>query len=45
MEGKDLDYNHIISGIVVGLAKLAMEAIESRIKKRNDRKRQKSRKK
>ncbi len=40
-----VDYNQIIGGIVVELAKLAMEEIKSRLKKRNDPKKRKSRKK
>jgi hypothetical protein len=41
MEGTELDYNRIISGIVVGLAKLAAEAIEEKLKKRKRRRRNK----
>ncbi len=45
MDGKTLDYEKIISGIVVELVRLSMEKIKDRLKKRNNPKKRKSRKK
>ncbi len=45
MEGTELDYSGIISGIVVGLGRLALEAIKEKFKKRSISKRRKRRKK
>jgi hypothetical protein len=41
----ELDVEKIVSGIAVELAKLALEEIKGRLKKRNDPKKRKSRKK
>lgn len=44
MNGTEIDYNRIINGIAVELAKLAMEEIKVWVKNRNNPKKRKKRK-
>jgi hypothetical protein len=43
MEGTELDYGKLISGIAVELAKLVMEEIKGRLKRQNNPKKPKRR--